>query len=467
MPPALMLIGCSVYVMTLLRLEHNQSWNLSRTLWIPTTWMLYIASKPLAVWFHAGGADFESGSPLDRIFLTVLLCIGVVALVTKGFSWSHALRSNVLVVVLLGYMLLSLLWSDIPLVAFKRWTRELIAVVMAFLVSSELDPRQAMRSVFRRTAYVLVPYSLLLIKYFPAYGIEYGRWSGAQMWIGVATQKNSLGRLCLIAVFFLTWALVTGRRARAAAAAQPHALADASVLAIAGFIILGPGGQYSATALMSVSVGLALLWCLSWIRRRGMTLGANSLTLLILVVIAVGACQPFIGGSSVGRVSSSLGRDSTLTGRTEIWEGLTSEVSRQPLLGAGFGSFWTPAKRQMHDIGEAHNGYLDLTLDLGFLGLLLMMAFLVSSVRRACRVGNSDYDWASLWICFLVMASVHNITESSINSFTSHLTAVLLFFSVAHLAPATRAVGFGDQADLQQDTLATSEGAWHTAAMRE
>ena len=62
--------------------------------------------------------------------------------------------------------------------------------------------------------------------------------------------------------------------------------------------------------------------------------------------------------------------------------------------------------------------------------MLLVSLFVLSSCRRAKQLLHSDYDWGVLWLCFLVMALIHNVTESSINSFTSNLTAILLFLAI-------------------------------------
>ena len=77
-------------------------------------------------------------------------------------------------------MLLSTLWSDITPIAIRRWVREVIVLVMALVIMSEANPRQALESVLRRSAYILIPFSLMLIKYYPALGVEYARWSGVR-----------------------------------------------------------------------------------------------------------------------------------------------------------------------------------------------------------------------------------------------------------------------------------------------
>jgi hypothetical protein len=109
---------------------------------------------------------------------------------------------------------------------------------------------------------------------------------------------------------------------------------------------------------------------------------------------------------------------------------LLPDVKRSPLLGAGFGSFWTPAAKISHDIGEAHNGYLDVTLDLGFAGLFLVVMFFLSSCKKALDAISIDPGWASLVACYVVMTAMHNTAESSINSFTTHLSTLLVFLTV-------------------------------------
>jgi exopolysaccharide production protein ExoQ len=442
MSPKLALFLCTVFVLFLLRLERKQSPKASCTLWITTIWMLCIASKPLGIWFRSGGENFESGSPLDQYFLISLLCLGLFILAARTFDWTRAIKENIWVMLLISYMLVSILWSDIPLITFKRWTRELIAVVMAFLVLTEPEPRQAMLSIFRRTIYILIPFSLLLIKYFPYYGVEYGISSGEQMWIGVTMQKNALGRLCMISALFMVWTLVRRRQGRDIPVRRYQTAAELSVLLLTLMLLKGPGSQYSATALISLAAGLVCLASLIWIRKYRKSLSINAVTVAAVLIIGFGILQPIQGGSALSGFTSSVERDETLTGRTEIWAGLVPVMLERPFLGYGYGAFWTETTRSVHRIGEAHSGYLDVLLDLGFVGMLLISLFLLASFRRAVRELRHDFDWGVLWLCLLLMALIHNITETSLSSFTTHLTAVLLFLAVAS-TPATSHVTRG------------------------
>jgi O-antigen ligase len=99
-------------------------------------------------------------------------------------------------------------------------------------------------------------------------------------------------------------------------------------------------------------------------------------------------------------------------------------MKEQPLLGYGVGSFWTTSRRQLYDISDGHNGYLDVLLELGVVGLGLYSAWLLSCARWLHKTLTVDYDWASLAISFLIMTLVFNATESTLSGLAEQLTAV-------------------------------------------
>jgi len=394
--------------------------------------MLYTASKPLGVWFPSSGGDPELGSPLDRTFLIILLCVALMLLVRRKFDWTKAIRANPWLILLVGFMLVSVFWSGMPFVSFKRWTRELVAVLMAFIVLSEPTPRRAVESILRRTIYVLIPFSVLLIKYFPWYGVEYGRWSGARMWIGVTQQKNGLGSLCVISVFFLIWSLVGRWKIKSGSVWKYEPHVELLLLVISIWLLRGPTGDffYSATSSYSLCIGLLVYCGMMVAKRYGRFFSAATFMIIAASIIVLGILILFKGGSSIEFAASGAGRDASLTGRTTVWAALVPVAMKRPLLGNGFGGFWTIRSRADYKISGAHSGYLDVLLGLGFAGILLTSIFILSSCKKAHLMLCRDFDWGALWICYIMIALVHNMTESSIDSLSAHLTAVIIFFTV-------------------------------------
>jgi exopolysaccharide production protein ExoQ len=425
MPPLLALLLCTVFVVVLLRLERRVSPDVSPALWIPTLWMLMIGSRPLAMWFDVKG-DNESGSALDRFVLTGLTVAAMLVLARRKRNLTEILRQHKWLLVLLAYMLASTLWSDFTSIALRRWAREVIVLVMALLIVSEANPHQALASLLRRSAYVLIPFSLSLIKYYPALGRQYGRWSGVEMWTGVTGQKNMLGRLCIISIFFLLWALCQRWPERPGTGGRFQTWADVSVILIALYLLKGAD---SSTSLATLVVGTTTFLVLRLFRKLKLLVPHGGLLALSVFLIGFGTSAPFLGGSTVATFSTALNRDVTLTGRTEVWAAVLPAIQQQPLLGYGFGSFWTDARRELYEIPTAHNGYLDILLELGAVGLAFYTVWLLSCARQLHRALAQDYNWASLAICFLIMGLVYNATESALNTLTEHMTAAVVLTS--------------------------------------
>ncbi len=432
MPPIVALTLCTVFVCWLLTLDRKSAPNCSFALWLPSTWVLLIASKPLGVWLLQYRGAGETGSPFDRNFITALLIIGILVLIKRRFAFSKAIKENIWLIFLVGYLFISTLWSSMFSISFTRFVRETPVLIMAFIILSEHNPREAMLSVLRRTTYILIPFSVLLIKYFPEYGVQYSRWSGEISWIGVTTQKNSLGRLCLIAIFFFFWSIIKRRKEHHIAAVKYQTAIEIFLIIVAFYLLKGPSiGAMSATAVTSLTVGLTVFLGLLFMNKIKFYPGANTLMAIIAAGIIFGILTVFSSGTIVASFTDNVGRDATLTGRTEVWQNLLPVAMKHPILGHGFGGFWTAESRDFFMISEAHSGYLDVLLEIGFAGLILVTLFLLSSCRKAQQMLKDNFYWASLWICFLIMAVIHNISESSINALSSHLTAILVFFSVA------------------------------------
>ncbi len=164
--------------------------------------------------------------------------------------------------------------------------------------------------------------------------------------------------------------------------------------------------------------------------KSGKHVKAGLLMAVTVFIVFFGVVTVFISGSTIGFFASSAGRDATLTGRTLVWTSLLPVVMDNPILGKGFGGFWTSRTREIYEISGAHSGYLDVLLGTGFIGLILLTMFLLSSCRKAHRELSRDLSWGLLWICYLILVLIHNIGESSVDSFTMQLTAILLFFTV-------------------------------------
>lgn len=437
MAPIVALIVCVILVIVLLRMERGRNPEASAAVWVPTLWLMLCGSKPLGRWFGSGASmvmvgNEEAGSPHDRLVLSILIILALLIVYRRRIKWSWILKDNFWLILLFLYLGSSILWSDFPLVSFKRWMRLCGAIPIALVVLSERSPLKALESVFRRCAYVLIPFSLLLIKYFPDFGVEYSR-EGTKMWVGVASQKNSLGVICALSAFLIVWAFLREWRAGDLFKSRSQAFAEGLVLAIAMFLLHGFRGAYPATAIGFLIVGVASLLLLYRMKNN-----VRHMATFLVLMVAVGLLCLFFGGSLVPTVTSAFQRDESFTGRSDIWRMVLDVASRNSLLGVGYGGYWGLQDEEIHStvgVTESHSGYLDVYLEVGIVGILLLLAFLLAHYRRALGELNHAYDWALFGISLLMMTLIHNFTESNFLRTSSYFWNVTVFVTIALSAP--------------------------------
>lgn len=438
MPPKVALILCIVMVVVLLRIERQRNQAASLALWVPIFWVLIVGSRPVGSWFGTSSVSDAAGSPLDRLVLNTLILLALWILSRRNIDWSRILKDNFWLILLYLYLGSSILWSDFPYVSLKRWIKISGQILMAIVVMSEQSPLQAMESVFRRCAYVLIPLSLVLVKYFPHLGRQYGRWCGGEMWVGVAGQKNGLGLLCAISLFFLIWAALRQWRSGEFLKSRSQAFADALIVGIALFLLLGPGGSYSATSIAILIVGIASLMILYRMKNFAMGMAAHLKAALIAFLLI---CL-LIGNLLLPTVSSILGREETLTGRTDIWQLVLEVASHNPILGVGFGGFWglEDDVTSEHGVKQSHNGYLEVYLQVGIVGIVALFAFLMEFCGKVRREVNYMFDWGVFGICFLLMLVLYNYSEASFIQ-AGFMWTITVFLTVVFSAPCLHTNG--------------------------
>lgn len=440
MPPTAALIICVVFVVGLLRIEHQRNLAASHALWIPTFWTLLCGSKPLGIWFESKvpSGSYEAGSPLDRLVLSILILLALLVLFRRKIDWSRILKDNFWLVFLYLYLAFSILWSDFPYISFKRWIKLAGMIPMALVVLSESSPLEALESVLRRCAYVLIPFSLLLIKYFPLLGVAFNRWTGVRMWVGVTPQKNGLGMICALSVFFLIWAAYRNWKSGEFLKSRSHTIADGLVLGIALLLLRGPGDAYSATSISVLVVGIVSMLLLYRRKNFARRIAAN----LKFIVVGLAIIYLLLGNALLPMVTSLLGRDNSLTGRTDIWRAVLDVASRHPLLGTGYGNFWGLENEisSTFPVDQAHNGYLGVYLELGIVGIVLLSAFLLGFCAKIRRQLSFIFDWGVFGISFLFMVLLWNYSEHTFLR-PGFLWTILVFVMIVFSASCLQTKG--------------------------
>ena len=415
MPPTLALFIWLVLLLALLRFDPARNRDTSLPLWVPVIWMFIIGSRLPSQWLGyqtttIAAQALEQGNPLDRTVWFVLILLAIGTLTSRSIKWVEFLTRNSMLVIFLLFALLSVTWSDFPMVAFKRWFRDLGGYLVILVVLSDPHPLKAVRAVLRRLSYLLVPLSIVLIKYFPGLAKGYDQWTGVAEYVGVATSKNMLGVICLVSGSFFFWDTVTRLADRKDGLTRRIILVNFAFIAMTLWLL---HLAHSATSSVCLALGCLVILAAhsNWGKRYpGFLKAMVPASFFLYLVLALG-----LGMS--GRLNEMVGRQANFTDRTLIWQTLLG-MHTNPLVGTGYQSFWLGTRLQqvwqrVGHINEAHNGYLQVYLDLGLIGLFLLCGFLIACYRAVWKKLDPFTALGSLALAVWTILLFYNVTEAA------------------------------------------------------
>jgi len=168
--------------------------------------------------------------------------------------------------------------------------------------------------------------------------------------------------------------------------------------------------------------------------------------LVVTLAVTAGLLMLLGGGASAAK---ALGRNPTLTGRTDIWAAVIP-MAPNPLVGAGFESFWlSPHVHQRLwelipglPLNEAHNGYIEVYLELGWVGLGLIGLIFMSGYRRSVMAFRRAPEIGGLMIAYILTAMVYSVTEAGFRM----LDPIWIFFLLAVIEASSIAAGVAVEA---------------------
>ena len=415
MPSTLALLLWFVLLLALLRFDPAKDSGTSLALWVPLIWMFFIGSRLPSQWlgFEVGqsAGALEEGNPLDRSILFILILMAIVILMSRSFNWGDFFARNLVLFAFLFFALVSVFWSDFPFVTLKRWFRDLGNYLVVLVVLSDPHPLEAVHTVLRRLFFLLIPLSILLNKYYPNVSKQYDQWTGLGMFAGATTSKNMLGVLCLVSGIFFFWDTVTRWSDRRERRTRRIIVVNVAFFAMTLWLLNLSGSATSQVCLVIGCLVIVAAHSRSAKRRPG----------FLKVLIPASFCLYLIlayGFDINGALATGVGRDPTLTGRTNIWNAVLS-TNTNPLIGTGYESFWL-GPRLSHvwqlagTVNEAHNGYLEVYLNLGLVGVFFLLVFLIACYRTICKRLSPSFSLASLSLALWTVILFYNITESAI-----------------------------------------------------
>ena len=416
MPSQIAFLIWLVLLVALLRLDPIKVRGSSLALWVPVAWLFITATRLPSQWLGTSigytAETFAEGNAFDRVVYFALIGLSLAILVRRSFKFGSFISNNLALSGLVLVGLVSVAWSDFPFIAFKRWFRDLGIYLVILVVLTDRWGPDAVRWVYRRVFFLAIPLSIILIKYFPHMAREYDQWTGQQYFTGAATSKNMLGVMCLVSGLYFLWDICTQWHVRTQPETRRVIWINASILAMTMWLLTQAG---SATSTLCFAMGAAIILAthIGPIRRNPALLPA----LVPLGIVSYMLLQFAFGVDLVAVVSEAVGRQPDLTGRTNIWRVvLSTDIS--PLVGAGYESFWLGPRllwvwERATGVNHAHNGYLELYLNLGIIGLAFLCAFLVGSYVSIWKRYRASPSLASYSLALWAVILFYNVTESA------------------------------------------------------
>ena len=417
MPPSIAKLLMTAFIGWLVWRDMKRRTGVSPAIWIPTLWILVLGSRPVSVWMGKASEvsrsteSYAAGSPIDRMFWFALILLALGVLSRRPVKLQRLIAGNPVVITLALYWGMSVLWSDFPMVTLKRWIKELGHVLVALVVCTEEDPEESIQALVSRFAYFLVPFSVLYIKYFPHIGRSYNRWTWEYMYIGVAEQKNGLGMLSFVSGIYVYWELFILKLKDLEKVTKADVVGRWVLLLMTVYLVKISN---SATSLVVLFLGIAIAWALG----RGPFKGKPSkFEATFVTVLVVGYVADQIFGIREFIIVQVLGRDLSLTDRTEIWR-IVLAAGTNPLLGAGYYSFWLGPRAEMiwadrPGINQSHNGYIEAYINGGLFAIGLLVFFLLWVRRSQAKAMSLDSRFGVFGYSIFAVALVHNYSEAT------------------------------------------------------
>jgi exopolysaccharide production protein ExoQ len=376
--------------------------------------LLLCVTRGSPPFLSSGGDDMYSSSIASGLISGTALFAAVTAiwlltvlLMVPARTWTLSnFRKHRLALSLPILAMVSTVWSSAPRISAGEGLELLLLTLVGIYIASEFDPGQQMK-LLMITGTIAALSSLFLAVAVPTVGLDHIGHVGAVK--GIFTQKNTCGSFMLILAtpaFFVRNASGT------------KSLVGTAYGLLCGLLVYL---SQSRTCWMLFLILIALAGALSVLRRFRSRDGV----FLAVVVAAVGGLLGWVVYSHMGLLTEGLGKESSFSGRTLIWNYVLGAIGKRPLLGYGFMAYFSPASTGpgAADIAAAvgfpvqhpHDGYLSVWLDLGLTGLVLLVLYVLRALKDAKLTWKlAPYtDW---YIAIIVIVLLSNIDERGLGS---------------------------------------------------
>ena len=376
-----------------------------------------------------------AADPSSRALKLLMISVGGAYYFRRRRLAHQLLRQlNRYLVVFLALALASAAWSADSTATIARFVGVLAGISISFAFCVADWQRRSFQQLLAPILTALLLGSLVFGLVSPQQAID----ANLAGWHGLAAQKNPFGMLASFGVIICAHGWMSGE--------TPARRAMVPTLIACACLVL----SRSVTSLLATALTLLFFVLLM---RTPLTLRRYSryfvVTFAIIVLtyaLAVLKVLPWLDTVLLGPIVALTGKDLTFSNRSAIWAIVQQHIQYHPLLGTGFGAYWTSPDptspsyevflRLYFWPSESHNGYLEMINDLGYVGLAVLIGYLITYVHQALKLHRLDRNQGALFLGLFFQQAVINLSESTWLAANGGLAGLIMNLATFALARA-------------------------------
>jgi exopolysaccharide production protein ExoQ len=352
--------------------------------------------------------DLIQGDPVSQAVFLGIYGIAFAFILRRWKQFIQVATRDKLLLLLVGVALVSVLWSYAPAVTLRRDVAMLGTTLFGAYFATRYEPREQLRLLAWALG-IAALLSLVFALAIPSYGIVYDEVRG-ESWQGIyGGGKNVLGRVMALSVLvFLLLALGKGK----------NRLVSWAGLGLSVTLLLMSNSVTSQLCVLTVVLLLPLYGALRWRY-------ALATSFFVLAMLVGGGVASWVAANAE-LLLSSAGRDLTLTARTDLWPAVIEMIRQRPWLGYGYGAFWLGWTGESAHVWlwnariglealHAHNGILEMWLNVGLIGLsVFVLQYLLAAGRAVSWILHTE-GVEGLWpLAYMTFMLFYNISENAL-----------------------------------------------------
>lgn len=330
------------------------------------------------------------------------------------------IRSEKYLSLFVGLCLLSALWSDYSFLSFKRSFQLFVMFLVIIEALVNINPK-VLLSQLKIVVSIYLFFNLYACRFIPA-AIDpvFGTWRGIEVQKNWLAQNSLYCLLSSIVLFNFDKARFTK-------------IYDSILILISVLLIYK---AHSSTNLIAVIiiVFMGFVFQIESIFKK-LGIGRSILGLVFLFILTFSGIFIIFSSEIFGLIPGYFGKDTTLSGRVDIWNFVWNDIEKRFLLGYGFATYWIMGSSRLEIfasyfegfvVNSAHNGYLEIILQVGFLGFIFFLFPIAAYIYRMFKLNSN--------IAILIFISIMTLNYTESVLFKVGLGITTFYFMATYLA---------------------------------